>query len=205
MSPPVLGTLLCLCIGYILPAADGKPPLSDGESPEAFQPLDSDSDVTIVRETGSGEPSKCDETVMLKATEGLCGVFCTVSSPGYVTWGSLKHLGEVQSESRLEGPSCFNCEGQFLNGECVYTWKDPAHPHTLYYHEACVLQAVQLNVCVSGALERVHDIQMNTSDEKLLASLFGLEDDLVHLDNAMLFPDGPSSRPEKIRRIEHLV
>lgn len=213
MSVPVVGTLIALCIAFVLPCGK-RPPLVDvdlgpqSRGPSSFPKEDcddddsDDDDVVIVKQSQCTTPHAV--RAGLDEKYGLVGVFWTQETGGYVDFNTLPFPVSVKSG---DVPQCSWCEGNFLNGECAYEYQDC--DGTMFYHEACLVMTLKnMKSCVQATLERVQQLLMHTEHEKLLASLFGMEDDLIRLDRSMVpagdIQQASPGRAKKFRRLSRM-
>lgn len=220
MSPPVLGTLLLLCLGYILPAGNNCAPLTwrgDAQvlptgpwlpgSGSAGSGLCGQTCATISTNV-SASPSHVN---LEGVTEGLAGVFIlqkeTSSALDSGSFGTYVEPDLKNTRAAAQMVRCGNCYSQFKQGDCVYQWRSKVaqSPMTLL-HERCVLSAVE-DSGAQNALERVQRLLTGADHEKLLGSLFGLEDDLTRLESLLSQLQEPNllsqeERPQKLRRMQ---
>lgn len=213
MSPPVIGTLLLLCLGYILPAGDGCPPLAWESDQNHVMPAG----LSLHIPTG-GSVEASDAHIRLdNVANGLVGVFIQGQSS---ECHSVKRFEKYRDSMLLEKETCSpermccaNCHSAFSNGNVVYEWKGKGSdsPFDLL-HDRCVLSAVENDLCevedaLSTALGQVRRLLMrtDTNADKLLVSLFGVEDDLSKLQEILNVPVSPvplsEVRPRKFRRM----
>ena len=217
MSPPVLGSLLCLCIAYILPAGNGETPYSADEvfsdSETVHLPLASDEETLEIADMNEGESGAVQ---LLEVKTGLAGLFCSMPGESYLGYEILEKLGlDLAAFDAFDGkkdlPTCSQCSLHFLHGECVYLWKGMKDHHrkptAWLYHESCVIQFVKsAPVRLTSPLPRVRELLLKTDDAKLLSSLFAVEDDLVCFMNPEASIEvEPDSRARKFRRLMEVL
>lgn len=140
MSPPVLGTILTLCIGYILPMANGRVPLYECIAPSLTLTPDSP-DTARDSETSSPpsslapthEATATDTAVSLLRASGIRSAFLVL--PG-------KGNGE-----------CGTCRKKFPVGSVAFEWQVGLTETVWYFHEACL----QPHSAIQGADSDTYD------------------------------------------------
>ena len=180
MSPPVVGTMLALCLVYFLRDEGGaeawKVPLS------LYSPTSTQSALSGPLPT-SPSSSSVQKTPALAVTavaieDGRCGVY------GVFTW--------LSSDTETSQP-CGHCGGSFGHNALVYRWRSfktvlGCHQY-ITLHEHCVLDYSEAQGCVSTTLKGIDDLVSTAPPvgcDYVLESLFSIQDDLVRLDTFSL-------------------
>ena len=198
MSVPVVGTIMALCIAYILPSTDSswmpaqlrdfqpspapppEAPLRLSLSPRAV-PDPGARDRLLPEAEGEKRDSghllevQEDHAVRLKVSMGLAGIRITPEDP--------------------EPFYCHYCTGIFKHWDPVFEWKSVTG-ELLLLHERCILSFSEEMEANSVTLCRVQELADNTRSMGCLHSLFACEDDLVRLNVWPLDEPTPSSEPK---------
>lgn len=195
MSVPVVGTIMGLCIVYILPGSEGSwmpVPLTDFQRappPPAGRvglslspgPVAKGRGMELVARAEAEATHKKahhleveeDHAVRLKVSLGLAGIRITPENP--------------------EPFHCEYCTGLFKFEDPVYEWKNKKG-ELVVLHERCILSFSEELEANDSTLRRVQELAENTRSMWCLGSLFNCEDDLVRLNVWPL--DSPTSSPE---------
>ena len=173
MSAPVLGTLLLIIIGYLIPMADNKPCL--GSLDVSGRPLqmlprvvhaDDEQDVsdaeTAILGFGSPAPPRLDASI------GLNAFF--IKKATHAQW------------------FCHNCDETIEVEDAVCEWLCPKLPfHAVYIHAGCLLAWSATNEadpeCLD-ALEKLSVLNTHRNDPKTLKLLNDALKDFLELDVA---------------------
>ena len=162
MSPPVLGTLLGLCITMILPNRGGNPPVAgDKAIQEVPRPLGR-------RGGEDGEDTSSDSQTSIKLVHkgpGLFGIFL-YNVPAFVP----------------NPPHCGTCLAQFVKREPVFAWKTRDNL-VLLLHEGCMVAECECANLQGQPFRHCKELLMKTDNATMLESLFAIEDALT--------PDSP--------------
>ena len=172
MSVPVLGTILGLCLTYILPRADGLTP----KDCHWF-----DIHPQLYRSPGKANGSDCDSTSDISSTAiGMARL-------NYPRAGGLE-VKLYHSEFGLIGlylkhryfahPQCHYCMKDFEALEPIYEWRT-TDGEIIYLHEGCLLDESEDSKCHFMTLDYVRAMQMKTNSDDLLNTLLSVEDDLT--------------------------
>lgn len=199
MSPPVLGTMLALCMLYFFPAnddADSRPLLSATQvSSHTFEvPASLDSDSVSSSDT---------ETLSVKPHLGPMAV----SLPD-----DIKNGGLFAVNARLRSPysdHCDDCKEKFKEDDVIYMWRCRRVGVILSFHEHCLLIFSEKEDAHHWTTIKVKELLQGCApeDSDLLESLYRVEADLTNvavwsIDN----PDedsgleGWTEPPPKLRR-----
>ena len=187
MSPPVLGTLLGLCLVYIMPKS------GEGVVPRPLVPLPclgtpSNDSTESESETLVLDPSPYPTLLSLDARSGLFEVHRLVLS-------------------KLEAP-CQQCGLKFDHTDVVYATKCNKNRSVQRFHESCILIWSEQNSRHPETLERVEEFIRQCPPENLevMESLFKVQDDLVRVNVWEIDDENDEcSPPHKLRRMQNHI
>lgn len=198
MSPPVLGTLMMLCMAYILPSGDGKQSpfiMVSSDNDNAPSPKDAvDLDLTL------SDSDSDSETVVLE--EELPHVEMSAWLPG-------KNQGLISISNYMDSPvlklvPCHHCKVKFGPEDIIYSWRCQHVSVIHYLHESCLLVHSEEDCAHSLTLTNVRGLLKECQPEflPLIESLYRVEDDLVRIAVWDIDEEGVEGccRPQKLRR-----
>lgn len=208
MSPPVLGTIMALCMLYILPAtneAGSAPLLSPHQvvshtvthTVECSAAASSDSDLEL------SDSSADTDTVVVEPHSGPMAA----RLPDDIKNGGLFGVN-VKLPSRFSD-HCDHCKEKFQDDDVIYMWRCRHASVILCFHEHCVLLYSEEHDAHHWTLVKVKELlqECGPRDEALFESLFRVEADLTSM--AVWNIDDPSEdsglegwteKPAKLRR-----
>lgn len=174
MSPPVLGTLMMLCMACILPSGDGK------QSPFTVVSLDDPSPKDAVDLALTLSDSDSDsETVVVE--EELPHVEMSAWLPG-------KNEGLISISNYMDTPvlkhvPCHHCKVKFGPEDIIYSWRCQHVSVIHYLHESCLLVHSEEDCAHALTLNNVRGLLKECQPEflPLIESLYRVEDDLVRI------------------------
>lgn len=173
MSPPVVGTLIGLCIALILrsddPDALPLPHVATLRRMEAHIVCDSDShsdNVTAdtVKDTSEVSAGPLHPPVITVGLDGMTGLYGVCAG---------------QRELELRGLTCQLCFNNLSGSECGYLWRLTNGSSSLL-HGQCLVKQSALSGLQDQTLSQLKGLLMQTDSDHphFLASLFDVEDAL---------------------------
>lgn len=200
MSPPVLGTMLALCMLYFFPATDdvdSQPLLSATQVSSHTETIES------VCASSDSESSSDTETISVKACLGPM----EVRLPDDIKNGGLFAVNARMLA--LYSDHCDQCKEKFKKDDVIYMWRCRRVSVVLSFHEHCLLIFSEEEDAHHWTTIKVKELLQGCAPEHadLLESLYRVEADLTSLavwsiDNADEDSglEGWTEPPPKLRR-----
>ncbi len=201
MSPPVLGTLMMLCIACILPSGDGK------QSPFVLVSLDNAPSPKDAVDPTSSDSDSDGETVVVE--EALPHVEMSAWLPGENQ--GLISVSNYMYTPVFQNSPCHHCKVKFGPEDIIYCWRCQHVSVIHYLHESCLLVHSEEDSAHPLTLTNVRGLLKECQAEflPLIESLYRVEDDLVRIAlwdidtcNDDMDDEGVEGwcRPQKLRR-----
>ena len=185
MSPPVLGTLMALCVIYILPSSD------DGSAPPLLKvPVPTLAGGKVDMSTsaeGSGAPTSpeadCDSESATMVSACAAGRPMLVRLP-FDKSGGLYGVSIVGPEPyRCYFTHCDFCKERFGDEDVRYLWRCRHVSVESVFHEHCVLLHSEKDKADHHTITKVKELLQACEPDhyELLASLHAIESDLTRM------------------------